>query len=161
MMDVERVYLSEAKVDDLKQHAHMVMGLDISKCKNADDLRALIVNAGWQDKKIPILQKASSIPAVSDSNGTGRPAPFTHEFNGKNRECLKIMIPEEEKAGGSEPVPVQLNGSLMYIPRAETVVVPAEFVEILENAEQFVYPPSDEGLPTPKVVKAYPFQYVH
>ena len=160
-MEVERVYLGEAKKADLEHHAAVVMGLDISKCKTADDLRGLITAAGWHDNKIPILQKAASIPTISDSNGTGRPSPFKHDFNGKERDCLKIMIPEEDDAGGSEPVPVSVNGTLMYIPRASQVVVPAEYVEVLENAEQFIYPPSDNGLPTPKVVKAYPFSYVH
>ncbi|MDE4189669.1 hypothetical protein [Phaeobacter gallaeciensis] len=167
-LPVEHVAVSKANLTQLTQFAELMMGLEVPEGAKKDDIKVLIETAGWTKDTIPTLKKSSEIPAVSDSNGKPRPREFMHEFGGKERKCVAIVIPEQEKPGGAEPVPVSCNGVQLYIPRNEPHAIPVEYVEILENAEKFVYPPimpdtsmqeMETGLREPRVVKEYPFSY--
>ncbi|UWQ30258.1 hypothetical protein [Leisingera sp. M523] len=168
-LPVEHVAISKANLKQLQDFAGIMMGLDVSQDAKKADIIALIEAAGWSKDTIPTLKKSSDIPVVSDADGKPRPRSFQHEFGGKERECVAIMIPEEDKPGGSEPVPVACNGVPLWIPRNKREVIPMEYVEILENAEMFVYPQlsaaatmqqMEMGLREPRVVKQYPFSYV-
>lgn len=167
-LPVEHVKMSEASMKQLMDFATIMMGLDVPKAAKAKaDVIAIIEAAGWVMDTIPTLQKAAEVPDLCDSEGNPRPRTFQHDFNGKGvmRECVAINIPEQDKPGGQEPVPVAVNGSQMWITRNKKVVIPVEYVEVLENAEQFIYPETrdglnEEGLGEPRVVKAYPFSYV-
>jgi len=73
-----------------------------------------------------------------------------------------IQINRADEAGGSDPVPVLVNGIAQRIPRGEAVPVRAPYVEVLRHAEKIVYDPVMEadGIRTrmvPRVVPQYPF----
>ena len=164
---VEHVALEEASFKQLKEFATIMMGLEVpGAAKSKEDVRAIIETAGWSKDTIPTFQKSSDVPELCDSEGAPRPRTFEHNFNGKRMcECVAINIPETDKPGGQEPVPVSVNGSQMWIPRNERVVIPVEYVELLEHAEEFIYPETrdglnEHGLGEPRVVKVYPFSYV-
>ncbi|MCG8447188.1 MAG: hypothetical protein MI753_15910 [Hyphomicrobiales bacterium] len=168
-LPVEHVAISKANLKQLQDFAGVMMGLDVAEDAKKADIIALIEAAGWPKDTIPTLQKSAEFPAISDSDGIPRPRTFMHKFNGgAERQCVAIVIPEEDKVGGSEPVPVSCNGVQIWIPRNERHAIPLEYVEILENAEMFVYPPitaettmqqMEMGLREPRVVKQYPFSY--
>ena len=73
-------------------------------------------------------------------------------------EKIKIEIPSQPSAGGDEPVPLSVNGRVFFIPRDKTVEVARKYVEVLENAVQYIYPENDaSGLGEPRKVPMYPF----
>lgn len=166
-LPVEHVQLEAATMKQLMDFATIMMGLDVPKsAKTKAEVLTIIEESGWLKDTIPTFQKAAEIPVLCDSDGNPRPRTFMHEFNGgAERECVAINIPDTDKPGGQEPVPAAVNGSQMWIPRNKRVVIPVEYVEALENAEQFIYAETkqgmnEEGLREPQIVKAYPFSYV-
>jgi len=72
-------------------------------------------------------------------------------------EKIKIEIPIQPGAGGDEPVPVAVNGKVIFITRGKEVEVARKYVEVLDNAVQYIYPENDaSGLGEPRKVPLYP-----
>jgi len=72
-------------------------------------------------------------------------------------EKIKIEIPIQPGAGGDEPVPVSVNGRVIFITRGEVVEVARKYVEVLDNAVQYIYPENDASvLGEPRRVPMYP-----
>jgi len=74
-----------------------------------------------------------------------------------------IRLARTEEAGGDEPVPVGLNGSVQLIPRGEDVPVRLPYVEILRHAQKIIYTtvPEADGLRlryVPHIVPRYPIE---
>lgn len=164
-MEVKHVSIEEATIDQLRWFAEVVLQLELPDRANGNHIKAAMAKAGWDmERPIFLNQKSDIYPDACDADGRGRPLVRRVEFNGEERDCVKIIIPVQDKAGGSEPVPVSVNGRAMWITRGKPVFVPVEYVEALENAEQFTYKPYDGnglgGLPQPEIVKEYPFSYV-
>lgn len=158
----EHVAKSRASKEQLLTFAGLVLQIEVDESMTKEKVLALIEQAGWQRDTIPTLTRPSSLPMMSDATGSARPHPFPHNFQNKGamRQCIKIRINTEEKAGGDRKVFVAVNGSGMEIPRGRVEAIPVEYVEALENAEELIYEPSVEGLPEPRIVKSYPFSYV-
>lgn len=155
-METRHVPLAEAENDQLKDFAATILGLEFDGRTGSQAMRAKIREAGWTKDTIPVL--AQSAPR-QDTKPSGAKQAF--EKNG--RPFYRIMIPNEEKPGGEEPVMVSVNGRAMYIPRGEPQEVPAEYVEVLENAQSLVYEQytgGKGGLGKPRIVQSYPFGYV-
>lgn len=69
----------------------------------------------------------------------------------------EIRIESTETPGGSEPVPVGVNGSALWIPRDKPCIVAQRYVEVLQRAKQSVYDPVDDaGNLHERVVPLYP-----
>lgn len=56
-----------------------------------------------------------------------------------------ITIHTSESEGGHDAVPIGLNGYMYQVPRGMPVEVPAELVQILENAKTSTFHPSKDG----------------
>lgn len=167
---VDTIELSRANLAQLQHHAAIVMGIELKGKETKEDLRTLIENSGWPKQSIPILQRSSELPVYCDSDGTPTPRTFKYNFGavdgkgGRVCECVKVLIPTSDAPGGKEPVPVAVNGKLLYIPRDKDVPIPIEYAEALSNAERFVYAETEDalnqfGLGVPAVVKTYPFSH--
>lgn len=81
---------------------------------------------------------------------------------GKQRMC-EIMIPSQEKPGGSDHVFLGVNGVGILIPRDQRVKIPWKYMHALDNAKKHVYKQNPDGsliLP-PKEVHDYPFSIFH
>jgi hypothetical protein len=71
---------------------------------------------------------------------------------------VKIMIPQQNEAGGKEPVVVGVNGRIARIQRGIPVDVPIEYLEVLQNAQKVVYDKDENGAPiNPTLVMTHPF----
>ncbi|WP_422028171.1 hypothetical protein [Roseovarius sp.] len=155
--------IEEAAPAELREFAKTILQLDLDGREGADKLRSKIKEAGYHADTITLFDMASADVKAAQADSKGRRTFMKKDAAGKDREYVKILIPTQEKAGGEEPVPVGVNGRIMYIPRAEVVEIPVEYAEVLENAEEFIYEPYDGnglgGLKPPRVVKSYPFQY--
>ena len=157
----DRIALEDASLEDLRAFA-LIMGLDVDGRATRDSLLGKISASGWQGKNIPVA-KAETPKAEQQGKGN-RPAPY--KTKGKV-EYFGIRIDTQEKPGGDEPVPVSVNGRALFIPRAVGVAVPDHIIEVLEHAEEMVYPETDEvgpgnmgGLKNPRIVRSYPFSFI-
>lgn len=79
------------------------------------------------------------------------------------RRMATIRIYNQETPGGTEPVPVAVNGKQMFIPRDRDCEVPWEYYHALDNAKKYVYE-QDAALQlntsTRKEVHEYPFSLI-
>lgn len=86
---------------------------------------------------------------------------------GKSRRMVRITISEVDTPGsseGREPVPVSVNGSLMYVPRGKEVEIPYEYYHALANAKWRMYDTApDEFTPlgTSREVPRFPMTVHH
>lgn len=78
------------------------------------------------------------------------------------RRMATIRIQNQETPGGSDPVPVAVNGKQMFIPRDRDCTVPWEYAHALDNAKKLIYETDEIGRlkPEPKEAHEYPFSWV-
>lgn len=154
--------ISEATAGEIRDFARIGLGLD--DIKDGDSKQALLAKLSAAGYSLPtiIIPNPDLIPSEEDSNERGR----SRRVNPKTGLTeVRIMIHKSEKAGGSRPVPVGVNGRMMMIPRGKPEWVPEHFVQVLENAVELHYPPYDGdadflgGLKEPEKVSAYPFSF--
>lgn len=152
-MKHERKSAEEATVEEVRQYARF-LGLEIEKAEHKATVLAKIGTAGFNTEQITVFEEIAPTPT---------PKRTMTVKNRLGKECYKVMIPEEDKPGGEEAVPVGVNGSVMLIPRGQDVLVPVEYVGVLRNAVMDIYDPVKDGLGgirKPRKVPAYPFQLV-
>jgi len=150
--------IADCDVTELRDFATIVMGLELAPTSNTPTTLSRIRAAGYQLDYIEIQGDAG--PAVQNQPSAAAPATERGEKMVDGRRFMRISIPENDKAGGDEPVFVSVNGKAMFIPRNKTEWVPEEYVEALKNAQEFVYETADDGLglKPPRVIQSYPFQ---
>jgi hypothetical protein len=155
--------ITEATVGELRDFAIIDMGLDdVKPGDKRETIIAKLAQAGYNIPTITIANPEAVIAPKEASAIGGQRRP------GKNPgdpDDIRIMLHKTDKAGGSRPVPVGVNGRIMLIPRGEQVWVPEPYVQVLKNAVELQYPPYDSdgdflgGLKEPEEVPAYPFSY--
>lgn len=151
----ERVSIEEATAAQLRDFATITFGLELKGSENKPTMLGKLETVGYGLDDIPVMGDLTPGPAPVSSDGK---VPTIK--NDKGEECYKILIQRDGEAGGDEPVPVGVNGVLMYIPRGEPVLVPVAYVEVLNNAVQFIYEPTENGLKAPRQVTSYPHSLV-
>ncbi len=151
----ERVSIEQASAGDLRAFASITFGLELNGTENKLTMISKLKTVGYDLDDIPLIGDLTPGPAPVSSDGK-----MPTIKNDKGEECCKILIQVEDKDGGDEPVPVGVNGVLMYIPRGEPVLVPVAYVEVLNNAVQLIYEPTESGLKAPRQVTSYPHSLV-
>ena len=151
--------IADATVLELHNFAVIDMGLDGIKINDKrETIIAKLAQAGYGLSTITVPNPAAAV-VLKES---GAPAMNRRVAKDGTTE-VRIILHRTDKAGGSRPVPVGVNGKIMLIPRGESVWVPEAYVEVLQNAIEFQYPPYDGetdflgGLKDPEQVPAYPF----
>ncbi len=130
-----------ASPQELKEYARDELNLSLTLTMSAETMRQKI-----KDKLAEV--------------GKSEPVPDNSEKKIKGVKYRSIMIPDSEKPGGSEPVPVSYNGTQFTIPRGVEVSVPEFLIEILKNAKQDIITQGTDGEIITRTVMAYPFQIV-
>jgi hypothetical protein len=153
-MSETKVKLSEATEAQMRQFAESYLGLSIPASARVETIRAKI-QAAWGKDEIPVSADAEVSPVAQGPTITPEQASGTDEK-------VRIMIPITDEAGGSDHVPVGVNGVVMLIPRGEPVSIPRRYFEVLKNAvtHRFEALPDGGINPVPRKVQAYPFQLV-
>ncbi len=160
-MDVNlpQVPLADATRDQLHRFAAMILGLELSGRPQRDTLLAKIAESGYTRDVIPDMP-APAAPTPANDMGMQ-----VYKYEG--REFTNILISIDENPGGDRPVPVQVNGKLMYIPRGKIVGVPVEYALNLNDAVQYKYEQGSTNqetgdtapLSAPREVHSYPFSF--
>ncbi|MER9912799.1 hypothetical protein NKJ71_19425 [Mesorhizobium sp. M0050] len=149
---MQKILIADASAKQLADYAETVLGLEgvdyrLGKGKIEEKMRAVLYDKDFievEDDEAPIAR-------------INPPAPTNA------RRMATIMIPNQDKPGGTEPVPVAVNGRQLWIPRQAPQTIPWEYMHALDNAKKFVYETDGNGtliLP-PSEVHEYPFSVLH
>ncbi|MCB1341382.1 MAG: hypothetical protein KDK24_10025 [Pseudooceanicola sp.] len=163
---MERISTSDATAEQLRAFATMMLGLEIDGRWQAPKILEAMVKGGYTADTIPLVQSQTGpAPRVLRA---GEVAPSkvvsTKAKDGStyDRRFYLINVHTNDGPGGQEPVPVGVNGRIMFIERGKPQEVPEEYVAALKNAVMDVYPAYTEGmggLGEPQKVQMYPFSY--
>lgn len=155
--------LAEASVDQLAQFAE-ILGAELPEKQTKANLLALIeaIRPGGKPIRIPeqttFHQPASADAAIPPSCLTV--VEEMREGEAVPRHYVGIRVPENDRPGGKQAVPVIVNGVRFDIPRNMDCWIPIEFYHALDNARRWDYVENERGLKEPREVHDYPFNFV-
>ncbi|KQT54636.1 hypothetical protein ASG43_03350 [Aureimonas sp. Leaf454] len=148
-----KVLFASATLVQLISFATTNLGLEVdtTPMPSKAAVRALITSTGFDGDEIEVADElvGSTKKPIAAEDVAGR-------------KMIRIMIPVQEGvAGGTEAVPVGVNGTVARIMRGVDVDVPAEYVEVLKNANKEIFERGPNGeLTNPKLVPIYPFSII-
>lgn len=148
---MQKIAIADASAKQLADYAESVLGLDgvdyrLGKAKIEEKMRAALYDKDFievPDEEAPIQRVEPLSPRAA-------------------RRMATIYIHNQDKPGGTEPVPVAVNGKQLFIPRNQEATIPWEYYHALNNAKHFVYQqgPNGELMPNPSEVHEYPFSLI-
>jgi len=154
---MRQVNIQQASEQELRDFGRSYLGLALPPNCKVETLRAKISEA-WDKPYIVIADAEEDGPQIGDE-----PVPVEEGQVGPGRDMVRIHISITEDAGGSEDVPVGVNGKVMLIPRGKDVDIPVEYHEALQHAITHKYEPLPDGQginPIPRKVPLYPHQVI-
>ena len=149
---MERKSIEQASAEEVREFARIAFGLDIASGAHKTTVMAQLEAVGYISDEITIYDPTQPTQSTATA-GTVK--------NEQGKDCYRILIPEEDKAGGQEPVPVSVQGSAMLVPRGKPCLVPVAYVEALQNAVSYFYERSEGplgGIGRRREVPAIPYQ---
>lgn len=157
--NARKVPLDEATDAELASFAMLSLGLEIGPKDKREQILAKIRTTYTAD--FLVVPKATDLrERPRDLTASVRPA----ENGVEEDDEIHVLIHADQK--DSSPVWLAVNGIGLWVPRGVKVWLKRRYVNVLEQAEQFVYPEYDVnlngglgGLSDPRVVKLYPFSY--
>jgi hypothetical protein len=160
---VKQIAIDDAEASQLREFGKRVLGLELVGNETKAIMKGKFAEVGYNLAFIRLESAPNGIPTMQPR---GINEAFNTEINSKGEKTVRIQIHAQDKPGGDEPVPVGVNGKLIWIPRNKPVFVPEAYVEVLSHAEEFIYaeynPDANNGLgglPVPRTVKSYPFSF--
>ncbi len=152
---MRKIPIQDASDAELAEFARNTLGLNVP----GNITRAKLVSnieACWSQPHIA-LEDGEAAPAAVESV-----APPVEDVTPGH---VKVFVNSTEEAGGSDPIPVGVNGKVMLVPRDAEVEIPVKYYLVLRNANAAKYKVlknerGDEiGLdPNPTMVPLYPVQ---
>lgn len=144
--------LTEATAAELRDYASINLGLDIPMKANAPTIISRMRAAGFDADEIEtdepdVVEVVSGPKVAADDSG---------DFS----KMIEIMIPASNDQSGDQYEFVSVGSRDIRIKRGVRVKVPAPFVEVLRNAERFIYDRDQNNMIVgePRTVPAIPFQ---
>lgn len=156
-----KIALNEATATQLAEFATTNYGIDTTFRAGSDKIIALLRSAGFEADEIELADKEAVSPTATRVN-----TPVEVIGTQNKRRMARISIATMDIPGsteGREPVPVSVNGSLMYIPRGKEVEIPYTYYEALKNATFRQYDaPENEFSPigAPRDVPRFPMSVI-
>lgn len=148
---MQKIAIADASAKQLADYAETVLGIEgvdyrLGKAKIEEKMRATMYDKDY----IEVPEEETKIQRIEPPSGEGE------------RRMAVVFIHNSDKPGGTEPVPVAVNGRQMFIPRGQECTIPWEYYHALNNAKQFVYQqgPNGELMPNPAEVHEYAFSLV-
>lgn len=149
---MNRKKIEDATPEEMRQFAR-VMGLEVGDGEQKRTVTEKLITSGYTSDEISIFEHVSP-------RTTAKAGVFKDE---KGRDCMMILIPEEDSPGGQDDVPIGVNGVVFQVKRGVPVALPLEYIEVLNNAVEFIYPQTRDGqrgMVEPRKVPAFPYQIV-
>lgn len=154
------VPIAKATVGDLRQLAQLVFGLELEDKATKSDILTALKSVGWSGDKVPQISSMSAPTVELPADGEIPAWEGTFNDNPKLRMLTCVNVQRREVPGGSQPVPVSVNGVRLDIPRGRDCVVPIEYVEVLIHAvERHWISDLENGLINYRDVPQFPFMF--
>ena len=156
----DRIKIADATPAQLREFGANTLGLELHGRETAQMMMGKFAEVGYNVDDI-----ALQAPTVVPSGGPNGDVAFNTRIRNDGVKEIRIVIHTQDKPGGEDPVQVGVNGKLMLIPRGEPQWVPESYVEVLNNAVEYVYAEYQGGtgnlggLQKPREVKSYPFSH--
>jgi hypothetical protein len=148
---MQKIAIADASAKQLADFAETTLGIEgvdyrLGKGKIEEKMRAVMYDKDY----IEVEEEQAPIKRIDPPAAQG------------SRRMATIFIHNQDKGGGTEPVPVAVNGRQMFIPRNQEATIPWEYYHALNNAKHFVYQQDQNGslLPNPSEVHEYPFSLI-
>lgn len=135
------VPLKTATLAQLRAFNEQKFQLALDENAKAAEYRAALA-AVWPKAEIEILvdeDEAAPIPVAKAARGE-HPAESS-----RGDPLVRLQIPDQDRPGGKDPVPLSVNGKAMLIPRRIICDVPYRYFLALQAAVQTVYTPQEDG----------------
>lgn len=152
MSQTKTVKVANATKIELEKIA-VVLGVEAKDGEHHNQLRSRVAQAlGGADEFLLQVDEAP-VAQVTAPLLKGEALP------GVGKRKISILIAASTEKGGERPIPVGVNGSVMWIPRGKKVDVPEPYVKVLRDAVQLHYEVDKDGqiVGEPREVQAYPF----
>jgi hypothetical protein len=152
-MALQKIAIADASAKQLADFAENVLGLDgvdyrLGKGKIEEKMRTAL----YDKDHIEVEEEQAQIQRIEPPSSENK------------RRMATIFIHESDRPGGTEPVPVAVNGRQMFIPRGQQCTIPWEYYHALDNAKHYVYQQGPNGellSESRKEVHEYPFSVMH
>mgnify|MGYP001220154206 CR=1 FL=1 len=157
-MTEKTVKIEEASIQQLRDYAGTVLGLDIPRTANAETIRAKI-RAATDVEEITVTE---ATPVDHSGTPPARPKGY-HGLLGdssKGDPLVELVISEQSGPGGKRDVFLSVNGRGMLVPRNKQVTIPYRYYEVLKNARQTLHEQNDDGSISSREVLSYQFQTI-
>ena len=167
-MAMKKIPLAEATREQLQHHAEAVAGINLGP--NRDNVKRETLISKIQQvghEEVMVAEPDASADAVAEDMAQADQAAMKRTqgrraiggASSRSDPVIQILIPEEDKRGGDRPVPVNVNGTTILLPRAQPIDIAYRYYEALENARQTLYDQNPEtGEISSKQVYATQFQ---
>ena len=161
-MKQKTVPWDEATLQELKMFASGVLGMTLGPNIGEETLRAKIRQAFPGDKITIMVLDGEDEAVAADAPAPPSEAPAQGKAlrgsSSVNDPKVTITIAEAEGAGGKRPVPVQVNGVQMLLPRGRPIDIPYRYYDDLCKAVKTLY---EQDETTQEVIStdvpSYPF----
>lgn len=166
-----QIPIDDATKEQLLQFAAENLGMNMHPNTGLGKVRANIRKA-WSAPHIVLFNPVDRGPTdVEDLEATpsnsGQSENLTANIralggsSSKNDPKVRMIVNEQEGAGGKRPIYVGVNGVAMLIPRGEEVDVPYRYYLVLKAAVQTLFEQDDATHElNSRSVQSYPFQVV-
>ena len=159
-----KIKIADATATQLAGYAQTHLGLtDVTFRMGKDRILAQMQATGFTADEIQIGDDAPD----GGQHVVREPVVVQPARAGASRRMVRLIISEVDTPGsseGREPVPVSVNGSLMYVPRGKEVEIPWEYYHALANAKWRLYdtaPDEFSPLGDSREVPRFPMTVLH
>lgn len=158
---MKTINIADASAAQLRHFAGSRHGIDVPDVLGRDKVIAKLRAVGFEGDTIEVEEDAAPVIAVVlDPNGNEPGTDTPAEFD-PARRMVKIIIPAQDDAGGSDPVYLSVNHKAMLIARDTVSLIPYCYREALKHAQKAVYTAAPNGgLSAARMVPQYPFSDV-
>jgi hypothetical protein len=148
--------LADASLEELRAFAQNYLGIKIHPFMKVENARAKVREATSKDSIT--VEVPDEIMPIAGSAAGDAIIPFA----AGDDEMVRVEIFPTEAPGGDEPVPLGVNGAVIWVKRGQPERIPRRHFEVLKHSVETRYymQTDDEGLPVmvPREVSAYKYQ---
>lgn len=153
-MTHRKIPIKDASAAQLRKFAIEHLGLEVKGSMNRQALIALIGQA-WTEEDIRVEEAP---PEAVQSHGARARASLA---DGLKPGYARVQIHVSEEPGGTDPVPLGVNGSIMLVERGKDQDIPYRYYIVLKNAIKYQYDMDGDKInPIPRQIPQYPFSVI-
>lgn len=152
---MKKVATDKASLEQLRQFATNNLGIDVNPSFNRLAVLAQVQQV-WDKPEIDVEDEA---PAAR--KGAAKPAAKDDPKAPARK--VTVIIHAVDEPGGSDRVPLSVNGKAMLVERIVEQELPEHFFLVLKNAVEKRYDPLPDGKgynPIPRLVPRYPYSVI-